>query len=98
MKHFLDNSVLVALYVEEQHTQKMKSFLQKHGETSHISRYINHSRKHPNLVPRLKTGGPGNIPRIIFKAKVNVEPGVELLFDYGDTRRDVVDANPWLLE
>ena len=40
MKHFLDNSVLVALYVEEQHTQKMKSFLQKHGETSHISRLI----------------------------------------------------------
>ena len=63
---------------------------------SHISRYINHSRKRPNLVPRLKV--VQGVPRIIFKAKVDLEPGTELLFDYGDKRRDVVDANPWLLE
>lgn len=68
--------------------------------SSHVSRYINHSRKRPNLMPRLKMKMVAGLerPHIIFKAKVDLEPGMELLFDYGDKRREVVAANPWLLE
>lgn len=64
--------------------------------SAHISRYINHSRKHANLVPRLEI--VQGQPRIFFKTKVDLEPGMELLFDYGDTRAEAVAAHPWLLE
>ena len=99
--------------LSEEEGARMEQLYAKRGEThcymfwfrgmcldatnnSHISRYINHSRKRPNLVPRLKV--VQGVPRIIFKAKMDLEPGTELLFDYGDKRRDVVDANTWLLE
>lgn len=62
----------------------------------HISRFINHSRKRPNLIPRLVM--VDGSPKIIFRALVELEPGTELLFDYGDTRPAIVAAHPWLLE
>jgi histone-lysine N-methyltransferase SETD8 len=59
-------------------------------DSEHISRFVNHSRVSANLQPRLKNGA------IVFIAKRDIEVGEELLFDYGDRRRDIVNAFPWL--
>ncbi len=75
----------------------------------HISKFINHSKKRANLLPTLhyddqeskedfpaaKSNGR---PRIMFKAIRNIVAGEELLFDYGEHRQEVLEANPWLRE
>jgi [histone H4]-lysine20 N-methyltransferase SETD8 len=63
------------------------------------SRYVNHSRKDANLVPKAveNVDRPG-MPIIVFKAKRNLVAGEELLFDYGDRRPEVVESFPWLLK
>ena len=66
------------------------------SRTNHLSRYINHSKKQANLAPVCLRGRSGEMPEIAFKAKRNIEPGEELLFDYGDNRKEVVQTNPWL--
>lgn len=60
--------------------------------TTHISRFINHSRKRANLAPKLVHS------RIVFKARRTIRAGEELLFDYGDRRPHVLAACPWLLD
>jgi SET domain-containing protein len=72
--------------------------------SAHISKFINHSKKHPNLLPVLvyadeeKEDGGGGRPRIMFKAMHNIPAGAELLFDYRENRPTVLEANPWLKE
>lgn len=66
--------------------------------TAHISRFINHSKKRANLVPRLVFEEDTRIPRIVFKAKKDIPAGEELLFDYGEDRDEVLKHNPWLKE
>lgn len=63
-------------------------------KTEHFSRYINHSKKFPNLKPVRKRRT--NI--IEFISLREIKAGEELFFDYGDQRREIVEANPWLLE
>mgnify|MGYP003622329124 CR=1 FL=1 len=58
----------------------------------HESRLINHSKKHANLKPEYV------YDHIWFRARRDIEPGTELLFDYNETRKDVLAANPWLKE
>lgn len=65
--------------------------------STHISRFINHSRRNANLVTKLIVTADGT-PHIMFKTKTNIAAGQELLFDYGDKRKSVVQANPWLKE
>ena len=65
-------------------------------ETCRFGRLINHSRRNPNLKPKIVTVSA--YPRLIFIANHYIGPGTELLYDYGEKRKEVIDANPWLLE
>jgi histone-lysine N-methyltransferase SETD8 len=61
--------------------------------STHISRYLNHSRKKPDVKAVLDQTGA-----IVFKTIRRVAVDEEMLFDYGDRRKDVVDDHPWLRE
>ncbi len=78
-------------------------------DSKHISKYINHSRKRANVMPVLVRDQEDNdedtqssfgsdASRIVFKAMRNIAAGEELLFDYGENRAHVLEANPWLKE
>lgn len=58
-----------------------------------LGRLINHSRK-GNCKPKLLVMGTS--PRIVFEATRDIEIGEEILYDYGDKRREVVSTFPWL--
>ncbi|KAL1244180.1 N-lysine methyltransferase KMT5A [Trichinella spiralis] len=64
-------------------------------ESSHFGRLLNHSAKDPNV--KSKIVNIDDNPRIIFVAKRDVEIGEELLYDYGDRRKDAIRAHPWLV-
>jgi SET domain-containing protein len=66
--------------------------------SGHMSRFINHSKKHPNVAPKLLRATGDERPRIVFKAIRNIAAGEEVLFDYNENRPHVLDANPWLRE
>jgi [histone H4]-lysine20 N-methyltransferase SETD8 len=68
-------------------------------EGSHISRFVNHSCKRDNLVPELHYSIDSNgqeVPQILFRTKRTIQAGEELLFDYGDRRKSVIEKNQWL--
>ena len=62
-----------------------------------FGRLINHSRLADNLKPIAMLSPVTDKPAVFLFAKRNIKIGEELLFHYGETRKDVVDANPWLL-
>ena len=57
-------------------------------------RFINHSRSHPNIVP--KVVAMDSKPKIVFFALTNVRKGEELLYDYKDHSKRAISAHPWL--
>ena len=63
-------------------------------ETNRKGRLINHSKLHPNIKPKVVI--QKGTPRIVFIATCDIHKGHELLFDYGERRRDVIDRNLWL--
>ena len=63
-------------------------------ETGGVGRLINHSIKNPNLVTKVSTNGPR--PVLYFVAIKNILPDTELLYNYGETRKDVIQTFPWL--
>ena len=56
---------------------------------------INHSKKSANALPKVFTVD-GN-PRLCLIAMRDIDVGEELLYDYGERRKDILDANPWLM-
>ena len=64
-------------------------------KSEHVSAFINHSCKRPNIAPELVYDENGT-PRIMFRTKKALKKGDELLFDYGDRREHVLKANQWL--
>jgi histone-lysine N-methyltransferase SETD8 len=60
-----------------------------------IGLFFNHSRRNPNLIPRLLFN-EDKVPYICFFAKNDIEPLTELLFDYGDRSKDSLILHPWL--
>ena len=36
------------------------------------------------------------VPRLILVAKQTINPGEELLYDYGDRSKESLKAHPWL--
>lgn len=60
-----------------------------------LGRLVNHSRTAPNLRAEVAVDGDGK-PRVLLVASKAIQPGDELLWDYGDRHRAAVDANPWL--
>jgi hypothetical protein len=59
-----------------------------------IGRLINHSRVLPNVYPR-KVVVDG-VPRLVFFSRMIIYPETELLYDYGETNKDVVKALGWM--
>ena len=55
---------------------------------------MNHSKKGSNLHP--KVVDVDGHPHIIFMASRDIVPKDELLYEYGERSRDIIDANPWL--
>jgi histone-lysine N-methyltransferase SETD8 len=55
---------------------------------------VNHSLKAPNLVTKAIMNGKS--PSLILVAKLDIEPGTELLYDYGDRSKESLAAYPWL--
>ena len=64
-------------------------------ESGRHGRLINHSKTTPNL--KTKVCRVDDQPRMYFVATVKIEQGDELLYDYGDTRKEAVNDFPWLL-
>jgi len=65
-------------------------------ESGRLGRLINHSKKKPNLKPRVHLFN--NRPYIILIASRTIQKTEELLFDYGDRSKISVADHPWLLE
>ena len=63
-------------------------------QTGRYGRLINHSRQTPNLM--MKVIMDGKNPHLILVAKHEIEPGTELLYDYGDRSKKSLAAHPWL--
>lgn len=59
-----------------------------------IGRLINHSRKRPNC--KMELFIQGKIPHLILTAIQDIKAGDEILYDYGERNKDVIDANPWI--
>lgn len=70
-----------------------KAYIDATKESPCKARLINHSTS-PNLVPFLRV--VNGVPRVFFRAKYNIQPNTELVWDYGDRRRAVMECNPWL--
>lgn len=64
------------------------------GTNKRLGRLINHSRKSPNCKTRIYE--VEGVPHLIFVALKEITPGNELLYDYGETDRNTIEANPWL--
>jgi len=64
------------------------------SESGRYGRLVNHSRITPNCVTKVVM--VGEVPRLILVAKHSINPGVELLYDYGDRSKESLKAHPWL--
>jgi len=63
-------------------------------ESAHLGRLINHSKLNPNLRVQIIT--VEERPRLVFVAKRDIAENEELLFDYNDRRKHIINSNPWL--
>lgn len=80
-------------YILEFSFKGKKAYIDATEETIHKARLMNHSND-ANLMPFKRI--INDRPQIFFKAKVDINPNTELVWDYGDRRRAVVENNPWL--
>ena len=65
-------------------------------EDKSLGRLINHSRQHSNLIPQVVEDDIDGKSRVIFKSSKDVNVGDELLYDYGERRRECMKELPWL--
>lgn len=59
-----------------------------------IGRLINHSRKKPNC--KMELFSLDKTPHLILTAIKDIDAGEELLYDYGERNKEVIQANPWI--
>ena len=57
-------------------------FVDGRAESPSVGALLNHSKKHPNLIPKVHQTKNGE-PQVIFKATRDILPGEELTWDYG---------------
>ena len=55
---------------------------------------INHSSSSPNVAMKVVT--VDRKPHVVFVALRNIPIGQEIQYDYGETRKAVLEENPWL--
>jgi histone-lysine N-methyltransferase SETD8 len=63
-------------------------------DNGRLGRLVNHSIENANL--KAKVFDHKGEPRILFFAIKDINPGDELLYDYGERRPEVVKDFPWL--
>ncbi|BES97344.1 Histone-lysine N-methyltransferase PR-Set7 [Nesidiocoris tenuis] len=63
------------------------------AESPRLGRLVNHSRNGNLSTKSLMVAG---IPRLVLVAKEDIQPGDELLYDYGDRSRESLYYHPWL--
>ena len=83
-----DNTILFIIF-------NCTSSIDATDEKNVPGRYINHSRKNENLLPRLVT--INNQPRILFFASKDIQAGEELVYDYNDRTSGAKSSHPWLI-
>lgn len=59
-----------------------------------MGRLINHSKTQANVVPRQMVIN-GKL-RLFFLAKRDINTNEEVVYDYGERRKHILDENPWL--
>ena len=59
-----------------------------------MGRLINHSKKRNNLNPIVFEHN--GVPKVIMIANKDIPKNSELLYDYGENRKDIIDNNCWL--
>ncbi|CAG7722770.1 unnamed protein product [Allacma fusca] len=64
------------------------------AESRRLGRLANHSR-HGNCITKVVEAQ--GIPRLILVAKRDIEIGEEILYDYGDRRKNAIRHHPWLI-
>ena len=64
------------------------------NESRRYGRLLNHSRVSPNCIPKIVM--INDVPRVILVAKHAINSGEELLYDYGDRKKESIKAHPWL--
>ena len=82
-------------------TKRLGAYLTVGGHREYVAvsvagRLINHSRKNSNCQPKVFV--VHDQPRLILVALRDIEIGEELFYDYGERRKDIVEAFPWLNE
>ena len=65
-------------------------------EDGSFGRLINHSVKKANIEMKVMT--LTGKPQVVFVASTLIDPGSEILYDYGERRQEVIAANKWLLQ
>uniref|UniRef100_A0A915KRN0 [histone H4]-lysine(20) N-methyltransferase n=1 Tax=Romanomermis culicivorax TaxID=13658 RepID=A0A915KRN0_ROMCU len=65
------------------------------AETPYFGRLVNHSYKKPNCAAKVVE--VGGVPRLILTALRTIDVGEELLYNYGERDKEVIAANPWLV-
>ena len=63
-------------------------------ESGRMGRLINHSIENKNVAGRIMEYHRS--PRLVFFATRRIEEGEEILYDYSERRKTVIDSNPWL--
>ncbi len=66
------------------------------SETKRLGRLINHSRLLSNCITKVLE--INKIPHLFAVASRKIQSGEELLFDYGERNKSVIQFNPWLKE
>lgn len=63
-------------------------------ESHHLGRLINHSRKNPNA-KMVALDIDSNI-HLVLVARSAIQVGEEILYDYGERRKELISLYPWL--
>ncbi|RNA14328.1 N-lysine methyltransferase SETD8-like isoform X1 [Brachionus plicatilis] len=64
------------------------------SETQRLGRLLNHSKTEGNC--RTQLFEIGSKPHLILVAARDIEPGEEMLYDYGDRNKNSINSHPWL--
>ena len=65
-------------------------------DNGRMGRLLNHSKTGSNLVTRLLE--VDDRPCLCLMAAHHIQPGEELLYDYGERSSEVILSHPWLKE
>lgn len=87
----VDNNYLLEFLMTNKKGNSEKHYLFHTPETMSVGALINHSKKHPSVIPKLHCNTDG-IPDIHFVALNDMEAATELCYCYGDEFGGVSDC------